>query len=157
MLILKAHPKGCCSHEGRCLVGTRALGREGMLPCRDLKAEENLMYELGFQKLLSHSDTKPRASCVCPGPSYVKSGTGVSLEWGSPSGAGLRGRQCCFSRNYALRLPLSSALLLLCLQFQHQLLPNPPADGSHRGCWPKPLELGTGCCCWGGRRRRVGQ
>lgn len=29
----------------------------------------------------SHGDTKPRTSCVHPGPSYVRCGTGVSLGW----------------------------------------------------------------------------
>lgn len=45
-----------------------------------------LMYELGFQKLLTHGHTKPRASCVRPGPGCVRYGTGVSLGWGTLSG-----------------------------------------------------------------------
>lgn len=39
------------------------------------------MYEWGLQKLLG--DTKARASCVHPGPSYVKCGISVSLGWGT--------------------------------------------------------------------------
>lgn len=49
-----------------------------LMPCRNSKAEENLVYELGFQKFLSRANTKPRVN-------YVKYGISVSLGLGTLS------------------------------------------------------------------------